>query len=525
MVGRLLAHANPYGGDDLTDANLPPPSTLAAQLVKNHIDSARGLPQPDTIVPFRQLLQELLNKNSVPETDVETNHKLIKVVVEAGLDVLSQENPFPQWDVLLSQATDSLAVIQSTILKSPDILFFQGPKLPPAQRPHLLLWLFPKLLTTLKHPEASRLQDALASLLSSVILLLSKSMELWPHVKPLLHMFRDCITDISSLLQNAQLFSKFSAEIPAVALPPVRSTSDVWPGTDDNATLSLGSQLSTNDALSVVRIQFLLLATLRDLVGAKNTVVRFQTATFPIYKWVFDSITPLARVLLQHRSWFEQHSCFSSFALQALRFYIFLQGSLDPTIQTRTPYLLGNLCDYCSKLVTHDSKCPLAPELQQELAKVVETIFDRYNAEFEHIIEESLLPSLRFLARDSSRFESTDESLRQVIERRLSQQETNGQRPEQTKTTTGQNQPDIIMRDYAIQAPDQDPLPQGTFSSSSLGRRQMFLRRGIQTLQKPEAADSNDSSTDPYSILVENVALLLGRGNGSGLSGLHNDAA
>ena len=80
MVGRLLAHniargPAAFGGDDLSDANLPPPSTLAAQLVRNHVDTARGLNQPDTTVTFRQLLQEILNKTSVPETDVDVNLK------------------------------------------------------------------------------------------------------------------------------------------------------------------------------------------------------------------------------------------------------------------------------------------------------------------------------------------------------------------------------------------------------------------------------------------------------------------
>ncbi|KAG9833559.1 hypothetical protein KCU68_g12060, partial [Aureobasidium melanogenum] len=226
MVGRLLAHSHgrgaaSIGGDDLTDANLPPPSTLAAQLVKNHVDTARGLNQPDTTVTFRQLLQEILSKSSVPETDVDVNHKLIKVVVEAGLDVLFQDDPFAQWDFLVPQAIDSLAVIQSTIQRQPDILFHNA-STNSDQNPHLLLWLFPKLLMLSKHPKGAQLQDSLASLLSSLVLSLSKTLDLWPYAKALLQMLRDCATDLFVLLQDSRVCSKSAVEVPAVLLPPVR---------------------------------------------------------------------------------------------------------------------------------------------------------------------------------------------------------------------------------------------------------------------------------------------------------------
>ncbi|KAH0300108.1 hypothetical protein KCU71_g12104, partial [Aureobasidium melanogenum] len=227
MVGRLLAHSHgrgaaSIGGDDLTDANLPPPSTLAAQLVKNHVDTARGLNQPDTTVTFRQLLQEILSKSSVPETDVDVNHKLIKVVVEAGLDVLFQDDPFAQWDFLIPQAIDSLAVIQSTIQRQPDILFHNA-STNSDQNPHLLLWLFPKLLMLSKHPKGAQLQESLASLLSSLVLSLSKTLDLWPYAKALLTMLRDCATDLFVLLQDSRVCSKSAVQVPAVLLPPVRN--------------------------------------------------------------------------------------------------------------------------------------------------------------------------------------------------------------------------------------------------------------------------------------------------------------
>ena len=503
MVARLLVHSHAraaasFGGDDLTDANLPPPSTLAAQLVRNHVDTARGLNQPDTTVTFRQLLQEILNKTSVPETDVDVNHKLINVVVEAGLDVLFHNDPFAQWDFLIPQAVDSLAVIQSTIQRQPDILLHNASS-DTDQHPHLLLWLFPKLLMLSKHPKANQLQDPLASLVSSLVLSLFKTLDLWPYAKALLQMLRDCVTDLFLLLQDSRIFSKAAAQIPAVLLPPVRSVSNVWPGSENNPALSLGQQLSLNDPLSAVRIQVLLVSALRNIASTKSTLTRSQTSTFPLQKWLYDAVVGLSRILFQHKPWFEQHSFFSIFALQVLQLHNFiLNSSSYSTVHNRITYLLGSLCECCSRLVVHDGRSLLDGELQEELASTIEKLVDHYDAEYEYIIEEFLLPSLRAFARDPSKSEAVSETLRRVVHQCLERHETNGQT-------------DIVMTDHALQLRPEVPSLQPATTKSA--------RRGLQSLCDPELRISNSHLEDPYQTLKRRIAVLLGRGDGTTTNG------
>lgn len=501
MVGRLLVHSHAraaasFGGDDLTDPNLPPPSTLAAQLVRNHVDTARGVNQPDATVTFRQLLQEILNKTSVPETDVDVNRKLINVVVEAGLDVLFHNDPFAQWDFLIPQAVDSLAVIQSTIQRQPDILFHNAPS-DAHQHPHLLLWLFPKLLMLSKHPKAHQLQDSLASLVSSLVLSLSKTLDLWPYAKVLLQMLRDCVTDLFLLLQDSRIFSNAAAQVPAVLLPPVRSVSSVWPGSENSPALSLGYQLSLNDPLSAVKIQLLLVSALRNIASAKSTTTRFQTSTFPLQKWLSDSVVGLSRILFQHKPWFEQHSFLSTFALKMLHLQSsLLDSSSYPTVRNRLSYLLGSLCECCSRLIVHDGG-PLL-ELQEELASTIEKLIDHYDAEYGYIIEEFLLPSLRAFARDSSKFEAGSETLRRVVHQCLERHKTNGQT-------------DIVMTDHDLRLRPEMPALQPATTISA--------RRGLRSLCDPELTVSDSHLEDPYQMLKRRIATLLGRGDGATTNG------
>ena len=115
-----------------TDA--PPPSTLAAQLVQNQARINVGPPQSGEAATFTQLLQEILaDSNVAPETDVNVNIQLICVVAEAGLAPLAQDVPSNRFDELITQAKDSIAVIESTIKRQPEVLFTQvgedGPQL------------------------------------------------------------------------------------------------------------------------------------------------------------------------------------------------------------------------------------------------------------------------------------------------------------------------------------------------------------------------------------------------------------
>lgn len=163
----------------ISNANhLPPPSTIAAQIVHNHIRSnnvARQEPENDAL--FGQLLQEYLRNPMAEEATVETNAQLISVVVEAGLNVLAKDNPFAP-DTLAHQAKDSLTVISYTIEKIPGVLFFtgignEGDNLP------LFLWLLPKILNLLGRRHTAMVQKDLCNILTISIRSLQKTTQLW----------------------------------------------------------------------------------------------------------------------------------------------------------------------------------------------------------------------------------------------------------------------------------------------------------------------------------------------------------
>ncbi|TKA23330.1 hypothetical protein B0A50_07538 [Salinomyces thailandicus] len=108
------------------DGEVPPPSTLAAQIVQKQTRSAATQRQPQTAedTTLANLLHEMLyNPAAAQETDANVNVQLVNVVAEAGLGPLAIDDPFAQLDMLLPQARDSIAVIDKTIRRQPELLF------------------------------------------------------------------------------------------------------------------------------------------------------------------------------------------------------------------------------------------------------------------------------------------------------------------------------------------------------------------------------------------------------------------
>lgn len=157
------SHAN---GDAL------PPSTLAAQIVQNqNRPSVTKYGEQQAL--FASLLQEILhNPTANVETNIDTNVQLIRVLVEAGLDVLAREQPFAQ-NILLDRATDSVAVIERTIARQPALLIH-----PVSQNgPPLCLWLFVRIASIAGRHRA--IDVATSSLLCVVAETFGGNVKLW----------------------------------------------------------------------------------------------------------------------------------------------------------------------------------------------------------------------------------------------------------------------------------------------------------------------------------------------------------
>lgn len=191
----------PHGISNGSQHNGPPPSTYAAQIVDT-FTKAKQQPKPDERELFQQLLREILGADVAPEpqaetveTDVNVNYRLVYVVFRAGLEVLLQEDPFQQQKVLDEQALNSLAVIQLTIERSPDVLSFT----PPAHEPGfetggpLFLWLLPKLLSLLGNGRDERVQEKITDLIRSTISVHSRSSTLRERLHPVFKYAQGCV--------------------------------------------------------------------------------------------------------------------------------------------------------------------------------------------------------------------------------------------------------------------------------------------------------------------------------------------
>ncbi|KAK8184448.1 hypothetical protein BC567DRAFT_246964 [Phyllosticta citribraziliensis] len=116
MARRTIDMGHPAAIADLAAGSngIPPPSTIAAQIVNNH-SRAHEQQEPQDNRLFGMLLQEFLADPSAGEKDVKLNLQLISVVVEAGLNALLKEREPLGQHVMLSQARDSISVDPSQL--------------------------------------------------------------------------------------------------------------------------------------------------------------------------------------------------------------------------------------------------------------------------------------------------------------------------------------------------------------------------------------------------------------------------
>lgn len=182
-----MARRVPPANDAQVNSDGPPPSTLAAQIVQNQTRPAAPQ-QNGEAATFAQLLHEILNNPAAAqESDVRVNIQLVSVVTEAGLAPLALNNPFAQWDVIIPQANDSLAVIEKTVKRQPEILFTPVSE----DGPQLALPLLARLVALCGKPQCDRLP--IARLLGCLLDALTASAELWESAKTLQLVCQDLV--------------------------------------------------------------------------------------------------------------------------------------------------------------------------------------------------------------------------------------------------------------------------------------------------------------------------------------------
>ena len=169
--------------DDQEDGELPQ-STLAAQLVQQFTDGSKHA-RPSDQETFQQLLQEVIGTGtdaSISAEDLENNiymnSKLIYVIAKTGLDHLPPYDPFKKGQRSSPPTKDSLAAIEVTIRKCPEVLFVdsQHQDMGSKDRGRLYQWLLPKLFSIMAKAEDVAVQQALTSALGSCMIGEGRSM-------------------------------------------------------------------------------------------------------------------------------------------------------------------------------------------------------------------------------------------------------------------------------------------------------------------------------------------------------------
>ncbi|KAH8154219.1 uncharacterized protein LAJ45_01987 [Morchella importuna] len=203
----------------------PPPSSVAVivqNLSKNGSGSSRMVDR-DT---FQQLLAEVMGTDGDPsdaslEDNVRINYKVVEVVMEAGISVLLNGDPFASTSDLLLQATNSLLVVRLTIQRSPQVLFCQPPVEHAAEpnQPILFLWLLPRLFPLLGHKVAESIKLELIQTIEAILIAAAKESEAWKYLTTVMGYCRSCITCIidsfhSTAKITAAMSNSFRLELP-----------------------------------------------------------------------------------------------------------------------------------------------------------------------------------------------------------------------------------------------------------------------------------------------------------------------
>ena len=166
---RKLGDGEPYG--DI------PQSTLAAQLV-NHLTDGKKHSKIQDRETFNQLVREILNAENDPGSqkqahamDSEVDSKLIYVIVKAGLEKSSSDDPFGKPDERPQQILDRLKALHITLTRNSEALFLTHASSIPNSCRHspLFLWLIPKLLSIPYQLQDERISDAVLGLLKTIL--------------------------------------------------------------------------------------------------------------------------------------------------------------------------------------------------------------------------------------------------------------------------------------------------------------------------------------------------------------------
>lgn len=175
---RIKAHAPGARALD-AERSLPPPSTLAAQLVENLTPSTKSRSDDNrelkTLFATIQRIKDDPELLKTVEQRVEHNHMLVYVYCRVALDNAKLEDPFLDSAHVCTEALKAINFLRFTIKETPSVLQYSGEHgfAFRGQEP-LWIWLLPRLLKMLGHRQLLPLESSIEGFLQYLMLLTSQ---------------------------------------------------------------------------------------------------------------------------------------------------------------------------------------------------------------------------------------------------------------------------------------------------------------------------------------------------------------
>ncbi|KAI1494605.1 phosphatidyl inositol 3-kinase-like protein [Biscogniauxia mediterranea] len=204
MAPTSHGRTGPYGRESFAngswnnnDNNVPPPSTLAAQLVENISTSARSS-HPDETAELRKFFTIIENVKDRPDTlasiqeRTEHNHMLIYVYARVVLEGLKWDDPFANRNQLRADALRAINFLKVTIKETPEVLLATaepGAFLFRGSEP-LWIWILPKVLKMLGCGPCVDLKEAIELFFYDLYLTACQTSALWSFIPQFLAYLR-----------------------------------------------------------------------------------------------------------------------------------------------------------------------------------------------------------------------------------------------------------------------------------------------------------------------------------------------
>ncbi|KAI5922289.1 phosphatidyl inositol 3-kinase-like protein [Camillea tinctor] len=354
MAPTSHGRAGPYGRESFANGalsnndNVPPPSTLAAQLVENISTSAKSS-RPDETAELKKFFTIIENVKDQPDIlastqeRIEHNHMLIYVYARVVLEGLRWDDPFANRNQLRADALRAISFLKVTIKETPEVILATA-------EPHaflfrgsepLWIWILPKILKMLGCGPCADLQEPIESFFYDLYLTACQTSALWSFIPELLaylrqdyHAVINCLHDLRTPPTNQDI--PLQLNLPPVSL--LESLECDSPQLQQQCTYTLSSASQAfqhaSGLLSILSAPLLLERSEFDIIS-----------TFHEYlPWLLDAYLLLHETQDRWRSLLP--NCLTQLLHNVLQVLDTCQGSskIDGSVQEKAYGLLVVLC-------------------------------------------------------------------------------------------------------------------------------------------------------------------------------------